>query len=173
VPQCGGRPETPRTPPPAGTKTAVSWWRSKDPMAPGKTTQRKLFKAWMRSVGHEVVTYKWNSSPLISPILKARKLAHSLSPEEYWHPERGGLPAPVGYRDPAALWSGKVVVADPVPIHGGGARFGARARFELGVERLPAALLARPGLLLCAFRRGCFRPRPRPKCRAFTRRGRT
>jgi thymidylate kinase len=41
------------------------------PDGSGKTTQRKLFKAWMRSVGHEVVTYKWNSSPLISPILKA------------------------------------------------------------------------------------------------------
>ena len=53
------------------------------PDGAGKTTQRKLFKTWLRSVGHEVVTYRWNSSPLIEPVLKARKLARSLSPEEY------------------------------------------------------------------------------------------
>src|ERR1051326_6423709 len=53
------------------------------PDGSGKTTQRKLFKAWLRSVGHEVVTYKWNTSPMITPIFKARKLAHSLSPQEY------------------------------------------------------------------------------------------
>src|SRR2546425_13051918 len=53
------------------------------PDGSGKTTQRKLFKTWLRSVGHEVVTYRWTSSPLIEPVLKARKLAHALSPGEY------------------------------------------------------------------------------------------
>src|SRR5262245_32729284 len=53
------------------------------PDGAGKTTQRKLFKTWLRSVGHEVVTYRWNSSPLIEPVLKARKQARSLSPGEY------------------------------------------------------------------------------------------
>ena len=78
----------------------------------GKTTQRKLFKAWMRSVGHEVVTYKWNSSPLISPILKARKLAHSLSPEEYCLLSAAAFRHQLNTEILPALWAGKVVVAD-------------------------------------------------------------
>jgi dTMP kinase len=82
------------------------------PDGSGKTTQRKLFKAWMRSVGHEVVTYKWNSSPLISPILKARKLAHSLSPEEYCILSAAAFRHQLNTEILPALWSGKVVVAD-------------------------------------------------------------
>ena len=82
------------------------------PDASGKTTQRKLFKAWMRSVGHEVVTYKWNSSPLISPILKARKLAHSLSPEEYCLLSAAAFRHQLNTEILPALWAGKVVVAD-------------------------------------------------------------
>ena len=82
------------------------------PDGSGKTTQRKLFKAWMRSVGHEVVTYKWNSSPLISPILKARKLAHSLSPEQYCILSAAAFRHQLNTEILPALWSGKVVVAD-------------------------------------------------------------
>ena len=37
------------------------------PDGSGKTTQRKLFKTWLKSEGHKVVTSKWNSSPLIKP----------------------------------------------------------------------------------------------------------
>src|SRR6266542_4205833 len=53
------------------------------PDASGKTTQRKLFKTWLQSLGHQVVTTKWNASPMIDPILKARKTAHALAGEEY------------------------------------------------------------------------------------------
>jgi dTMP kinase len=82
------------------------------PDGSGKTTQRKLFKAWMRSVGHEVVTYKWNSSPLISPILKARKLARSLSPQEYCILSAAAFRHQLDTEILPALWAGKVVVAD-------------------------------------------------------------
>jgi dTMP kinase len=82
------------------------------PDGSGKTTQRKLFKAWMRSVGHDVVTYKWNTSPLISPILKARKLAHSLSPEEYCILSAAAFRHQLDTEILPALWAGKVVVAD-------------------------------------------------------------
>ena len=82
------------------------------PDASGKTTQRKLFKAWMRSVGHEVVTYKWNTSPLISPLLQARKLAHALSPEEYCIFSAAAFRHQLETEILPALWAGKVVVAD-------------------------------------------------------------
>src|SRR3954451_15330617 len=80
------------------------------PDGSGKTTQRKLFKAWLQSEGHDVVTSKWNSSPLVKPLVKARKAAHSLSPEEFsllhaadfrYRLETDILPA---------LWAGKTVV---------------------------------------------------------------
>jgi dTMP kinase len=82
------------------------------PDGSGKTTQRKLFKAWMRSVGHQVVTYKWNSSPMISPILKARKRAHSLSPQEYCILSAAAFRHQLETEILPALWSGKVVLAD-------------------------------------------------------------
>ena len=82
------------------------------PDGSGKTTQRKLFKTWLRSVGHEVVTYKWNSSPLIEPILKARKQAHSLSPEEYCILSAAAFRHQLETEVLPALWEGKMVVAD-------------------------------------------------------------
>ncbi len=82
------------------------------PDGSGKTTQRKLFKAWMRSVGHDVVTYRWNSSPMISPILKARKLAHALSPQEYCILHAAAFRHQLETEILPALWNGKVVVAD-------------------------------------------------------------
>ena len=52
------------------------------PDGSGKTTQRKLFKTWLKSEGYDVVTTKWNSSDLIKPIIKSRKAVRALSPEE-------------------------------------------------------------------------------------------
>ncbi len=82
------------------------------PDGSGKTTQRKLFKNWLKSEGHEVVTTKWNSSPLISPLIKSRKAARSFSPEEFcllhaadFHYRLENVVLP-------ALWQGKMVVAD-------------------------------------------------------------
>ncbi len=82
------------------------------PDGAGKTTQRKLFKTWLRSVGHEVVTYRWNSSPLIEPILKARKTAHALSPEEYCILSAASFRHQLETEILPALWDGKMVVAD-------------------------------------------------------------
>ena len=82
------------------------------PDGSGKTTQRKLFKKWLETEGHEVVTTKWNSSELIKPIIKSRKAAKSLGPEEF------SLLHAADFRHRAeqvilpALWSGKLVIAD-------------------------------------------------------------
>jgi len=82
------------------------------PDGSGKTTQRKLFKEWLVSEGYNVKTTKWNSSPLIKPIIKARKSARSMDREEFcllhaadfWHRlENEILPA---------IFTGKTVVAD-------------------------------------------------------------
>jgi dTMP kinase len=82
------------------------------PDGSGKTTQRKLFKNWLKSEGHDVVTTKWNSSALVKPLVKARKAARSLSPEEFsllhaadfrYRLETDILPA---------LWQGQTVIAD-------------------------------------------------------------
>src|SRR2546428_13903812 len=53
------------------------------PDGSGKTTQRKLFKTWLKAEGYDVVTTKWNSSDLIKPIIKSRKAVRALSPEEF------------------------------------------------------------------------------------------
>jgi dTMP kinase len=82
------------------------------PDGSGKTTQRKLFKTWLKAEGYEVVTTKWNSSDLIKPIIKSRKAIRVLSPIEFsllhaadfrHRVERVVLPA---------LWEGKLVIAD-------------------------------------------------------------
>ena len=49
----------------------------------GKTTQRKLFKAWLEGMDEDVVVTKWNSSPLFHPLIKARKTARTLDPVDY------------------------------------------------------------------------------------------
>jgi dTMP kinase len=82
------------------------------PDGSGKTTQRKLFKTWLRSVGHEVVTFKWNESPIIKPILRARKMARSLSAEEYCLLSAAGFRQQLEQEILPALWDGKTVVAD-------------------------------------------------------------
>ena len=82
------------------------------PDGSGKTTQRKLFKTWLKAEGYDVVTTKWNSSDLIKPIIKSRKAIRVLSPLEFsllhaadfrHRVERVVLPA---------LWEGKLVIAD-------------------------------------------------------------
>lgn len=82
------------------------------PDGSGKTTQRKLFKNWLQSEGHEVVTTKWNSSPLIKPLIKARKAAHSLSPEEFCLLHAADFRHRLENDILPALWQGKMVVAD-------------------------------------------------------------
>src|SRR5215208_4967395 len=82
------------------------------PDGSGKTTQRKLFKTWLKSEGYDVVTTKWNSSELIKPIIKSRKSLRALSPEEF------SLLHAVDFRHRVeqvilpALWEGKLVIAD-------------------------------------------------------------
>jgi dTMP kinase len=82
------------------------------PDGSGKTTQRKLFKTWLQSEGYDVVTTKWNSSDLIKPIIKARKSAHSLSPEEFSLLHAADFRQRMDDIVLPALWQGKMVIAD-------------------------------------------------------------
>lgn len=82
------------------------------PDGSGKTTQRKLLKRWLESQGQEVVSTRWASSPLVKPLLKARKRIRTLSTEEY------SLLHAVDFRHRIetailpALWAGRTVLAD-------------------------------------------------------------
>jgi dTMP kinase len=78
----------------------------------GKTTQRKLFKTWLKAEGYDVVTTKWNSSELIKPIIKSRKDVRALSPEEFSLLHGADFRHRVEHVILPALWAGKVVVAD-------------------------------------------------------------
>lgn len=82
------------------------------PDGSGKTTQRKLFKNWLKSEGHEVATTKWNSSPLISPLIKARKMARSFTPEEFCLLHAADFRYRLENEILPALWQGKMVIAD-------------------------------------------------------------
>jgi dTMP kinase len=82
------------------------------PDGSGKTTQRKLFKTWLVNEGHEVVTTKWNSSVLVKPLIKARKRAQALSPEEFSLLHAAEFRHRLETEILPALWQGKVVVAD-------------------------------------------------------------
>jgi dTMP kinase len=82
------------------------------PDGSGKTTQRKLFKGWLRSEGHDVVTTKWNSSELVKPLVKARKKARSLSPQEFCLLHAADFRYRLENEVLPALWDGKTVVAD-------------------------------------------------------------
>lgn len=95
------------------------------PDGAGKTTQRKLFKEWLKSEGHEVVTTKWKSSPRIKPLLTARKAAHALSPEEFCLLHAADFRHRLENVILPALWQGKMVVADRY-LFTGLARDGAR-----------------------------------------------
>src|SRR6476469_9267813 len=82
------------------------------PDGSGKTTQRKLFKTWLKSEGHDVVTTKWNSSDLIKPIIKSRKTVRALSPEEFSLLHGADFRHRVEQTILPALWEGKLVIAD-------------------------------------------------------------
>jgi dTMP kinase len=82
------------------------------PDGAGKTTQRKLFKTWLAAEGYDVVTTKWNSSDLIKPIIKGRKSARALSPEEFSLLHAADFRCRMDAEVLRALWDGKVVVAD-------------------------------------------------------------
>jgi dTMP kinase len=82
------------------------------PDGSGKTTQRKLFKTWLKSEGHDVVTTKWNSSDLIKPIIKSRKAVRALSPEEFSLLHGADFRHRVEQVILPALWEGKLVIAD-------------------------------------------------------------
>ena len=78
----------------------------------GKTTQRKLFKTWLKAEGYDVVTTKWNSSDLIKPIIKSRKAVRALSPEEFSLLHAADFRHRVEQKILPALWSGQLVIAD-------------------------------------------------------------
>jgi dTMP kinase len=82
------------------------------PDGSGKTTQRKLFKAWLKSEGLDVVTTKWNSSDLIKPLIKSRKALRVLSAEEFSLLHAADFRHRVEHEILPALWAGKVVIAD-------------------------------------------------------------
>ncbi|MGH9257404.1 MAG: dTMP kinase [Vicinamibacterales bacterium] len=82
------------------------------PDGSGKSTQRKLFKSWLKSQGFDVVTTKWNSSPLIKPLVKVRKGIRALSPEEYCLLHAADFRHRLETEVLPALWQGTTVVAD-------------------------------------------------------------
>jgi dTMP kinase len=82
------------------------------PDGSGKTTQRKLFKTWLKSEGYDVTTTKWNSSDLIRPIIKSRKAIRALSPEEFSLLHAADFRHRVEQKILPALWAGRLVIAD-------------------------------------------------------------
>jgi dTMP kinase len=82
------------------------------PDGAGKTTQRKLFKTWLEGEGWKVSTTKWNSSPLIRPLVKTRKAAHSLGPEEFCLLHAADFQHRLETEILPALQQGRVVLAD-------------------------------------------------------------
>jgi dTMP kinase len=82
------------------------------PDGSGKTTQRRLFKTWLQSEGRKVVTTRWNSSPLVKPLIQARKQAHALSPEEFCLLHAADFRHRLESDILPALWQGTTVVAD-------------------------------------------------------------
>lgn len=82
------------------------------PDGAGKTTQRKLFANWLESEGHEVVYSKWSGSPLVKPLMKTRKKAHALSPEEFSLFQAADFRHRLDNEILPGLWEGKMVMAD-------------------------------------------------------------
>ena len=78
----------------------------------GKTTQRKLLRTWLQSEGYDTVTTKWNSSPLVKPIIKSRKVIRALGPEEFSLLHAADFRHRVEQQVLPALWDGRVVIAD-------------------------------------------------------------
>jgi dTMP kinase len=82
------------------------------PDGAGKTTQRKLFKDWLKTEGFAVTTSKWNSSELVKPLIKARKAAHAFSPEEFCLLHAADFRYRLNREIIPELWAGKIVLCD-------------------------------------------------------------
>src|SRR5262249_49849415 len=82
------------------------------PDGSGKTTQRRLFKNWLAAEGHNVVTTKWNSSEFVKPLVRARKAARSLSPEEFSLLHAADFRYRLDTEILPAIWQGNTVIAD-------------------------------------------------------------
>jgi dTMP kinase len=82
------------------------------PDGSGKTTQRKLLKTWLESQGHDVVSTRWASSPLVKPLLKTRKRIRTLSVEEYSLLHAIDVRHRIETTILPALWAGNTVLAD-------------------------------------------------------------
>jgi dTMP kinase len=83
------------------------------PDGAGKTTQRGLLARWLESQGHAVVISKWGASPLVKPLLKARRKARALSPEELCLLQAADYRYRLEQQILPALWDGKMVIAEP------------------------------------------------------------
>jgi dTMP kinase len=82
------------------------------PDGAGKTTQRRLFKKWLETDGHTVVSVKWAASPLVKPLIKARKGARALSPHEHCLLYASDFRHQLECVILPALWTGQMVIAD-------------------------------------------------------------
>ena len=82
------------------------------PDGAGKSTQKKLFKKWLESEGHQVVSTKSNTSLLVKPLIRARKLAHALGPVEACLMEAAEFRHRLENEILPALWKGQIVLAD-------------------------------------------------------------
>src|SRR5438128_408140 len=78
----------------------------------GKTTHRKLLKAWLEDNGEEVVATKWNSSPLFKGLIKAKKAARLLDPVSYAVLHAADFRYRLETVIRPALSEGKIVLAD-------------------------------------------------------------
>ena len=78
----------------------------------GKTTQRKLFKSWLKSMNEDVVVTKWNSSPLFKPIIKTKKAARCLDPVNFAHLHALDFRHRYQTIIKPSLEEGKIVIAD-------------------------------------------------------------
>jgi dTMP kinase len=78
----------------------------------GKTTQRKLFKSWLKNINEDVVVTKWNSSPLFKPIIKAKKTARCLNPVDFAHLHALDFRHRYETIIKPSLDEGKIVIAD-------------------------------------------------------------
>jgi dTMP kinase len=82
------------------------------PDGSGKTTQRKLFKSWLRSMKEDVVVTKWSSSPRFKHIIKERKAARTLDPATYASLHAADFWCRYETVIEPALAQGKIVLAD-------------------------------------------------------------
>ena len=118
------------------------------PDGSGKTTQRKLFKTWLKA---ERLRRRHDQVELV----RSDQADHQ-EPQGHSGPQPAGvlaaprrrLQTPGRARRPAGAVGGQAGHRRPVPVHRPGPRRGARARLRSGAQALSTAALARPRLLL-------------------------